>query len=369
MSTAIYMGMMSGTSMDAVDAVLVTFPTDHSVQLLASISRPWPDDLRQSLLDLCHPGEQELYRLARLDGDCGDFFAATAAALMQEYGVRGDAIAAIGSHGQTIRHEPGIGHSLQIGDPNRIAEVCACPVVADFRRRDLAAGGQGAPLVPAFHAALLRQAGIDRCVLNLGGMANITWLDGRPERAVSGYDTGPGNVLIDTWMQERHHLPYDPQGRHAAAGHIDDDMLQLLLQHPYFAQSAPKSVGRETFHLNFIEQTLTRLARRPDDTDILRTLTRLTAVSVADCISAHGEHGELILCGGGVHNLTLQADLGELLPGFKLSDSDAYGIPAQWMEAMAFAWLARARLERQPGNLAAVTGARGGRCLGALYAP
>ncbi len=369
MGEAIYMGMMSGTSMDAVDAVLVTFPDDHSVQLLASISRPWPEDLRQSLFELCRPGAQELYRMARLDRDCGDFFAATAQELLRQHGIAGADIAAIGSHGQTIRHEPGIGHSLQIGDPNRIAEVCACPVVADFRRRDLAAGGQGAPLVPAFHAALLRQTGTDRCVLNLGGMANITWLDGRSECAVSGYDTGPGNVLIDAWMQQQHHRPYDPQGRYAAAGDVDAEMLQILLEHPYFALAAPKSVGRETFHLDLIEQTLARLGRQLADSDILRTLTRLTAVSVADCIRRHGERGELILCGGGVHNLTLQADLAALLPGFKLNGSDAYGIDPQWMEAMAFAWLARARLNGLPGNLPAVTGARGGRCLGALYAP
>ncbi len=367
MQTAIYMGMMSGTSLDAVDAVLVSFPAAGGARLLASHSRPWPAPLRDELLALCQPGADELRRLARLDAACGDFFAQVAGELMQQQGLQATAISAIACHGQTIRHEPALGHSLQIGDPNRIAEACGCTVVADFRRRDLAAGGQGAPLVPAFHAAMLRAPGEHRCVVNIGGMANLTWLDADSTVAVLGYDTGPGNVLIDGWMQSRHGLPYDPDGRYARGGRVDAGLLGRLLAHPYFQQEPPKSTGRESFNLSLVDNTLAQLPQTPEDADILRTLTYLSARSIADGVLRHGSCGRLILCGGGQRNSLLCEDLAQALPGFTLHSSAEWGIDPQWMEAMAFAWLGQQRLQGQPGNMPSVTGAQGPRCLGAVY--
>jgi anhydro-N-acetylmuramic acid kinase len=365
-ASALYLGLISGTSADSIDSVLVSFSRGVP-QLLASHAHPWPTALRERMLALAQ-GETalDLDTFGRLDVEIGHGFADAALQLLEHSGTPATAVRAIGSHGQTLRHRPTGTYpfTLQLGDPSVIAERCGIDVVADFRRADIAAGGQGAPLLPALHAMLLARPGHARVVLNLGGIANITVLgaDGH----VLGFDTGPANGLLDAWCLRQRSEPFDRDGAYAASGRPDAGLLDALLADPYFALPPPKSTGREHFHLDWLATRAPSAALDP--ADVQATLLELTARSVAMAIAQHAPDAEEVLaCGGGVHNGALMRRLSELLAPRVLLSTSRYGIDPDFLEATAFAWLARQRLLGLPGNLPAVTGARGPRVLGAIY--
>lgn len=365
----LYIGLMSGTSMDAIDAVLVDF--SQGIRLLGTHSLPLPDELRQRIAGLCSTGPDEIERMGRLDAELGEHFAAAAHDVLASSEHHAGQVRAIGSHGQTIRHRPGAlpPFTLQIADPNIVAERCGIPVVADFRRRDMAAGGQGAPLVPAFHAGVFGGAPRNRIVLNLGGIANITLLPAGNPAAVKGHDTGPANLLMDAWCQHVLGDPYDAGGEWAASGDVHAGLLRRLLEHPYFSRSAPKSTGREEFNLGWLGSELEALGTPVAAADVQATLLEVTARSVAEGIRATGlETGELLMCGGGAFNTRLWQRLATLLPEWQLVSTAEFGLAPTWVEATAFAWLARQTILGHAGSLPAVTGARGPRVLGAIYA-
>lgn len=364
----LYIGLMSGTSMDAVDAALVDLRGPP--KLLRTASHPYPPVLRRRLQALCEGTRDELENFARLDGELGHLFAETALALLQEGGLRPDQVTAIGSHGQTVRHYPA--HtpksSLQIADPNIIATVTGITTVADFRRRDMSVGGQGAPLVPAFHTLLFRQRGRERAVLNIGGIANLTILPGDPHAAVTGFDTGPGNVLMDQWAARHLRQPMDRDGRWAASGRIDEGLLGQLLEDGYFSAPPPKSTGTDHFNLHWLEQVLQRHGRRMIRKNVQATLCELTAASVVQALRGHAPATrEVLVCGGGARNLALMFRLQALLGDIPLRSTEDYGFPPDWIEAMAFAWLAHETLGGRPGNLPSVTGATRPVPLGGIY--
>ncbi|MGL4270471.1 MAG: anhydro-N-acetylmuramic acid kinase [Plesiomonas sp.] len=358
-----YIGLMSGTSLDGVDSVLIE--TDgQQVNLLASDFLPMPADLKQAVLDVCHGQSTSLVAIGQLDQRLGVFFAHAVNALRVKSGTPASEISAIGSHGQTVYHDP-LGpypFTLQLGDANIIATQTGICTVADFRRRDVALGGQGAPLVPAFHAALFG-AHSARAVLNIGGMANITLL--QPQGPVLGFDTGPGNVLLDYWVMQHTGQAFDRDAAFAGQGQVSAALLQALLQEPYFSLPAPKSTGRELFNPAWL---LPRLATftHLSAPDVQATLTELTAVTIAEQLHGH-ELTEVLVCGGGVHNPLLMARLQALLPSYAVCSTAHRGVDPDYMEAMAFAWLAWCGLHRQAGNLPAVTGASQLAVLGAVY--
>ncbi|HKJ77577.1 MAG TPA: anhydro-N-acetylmuramic acid kinase [Gammaproteobacteria bacterium] len=364
-----FVGLLSGTSMDAVDAALVEFDGD-APRLLAHHDLPYPDDLRQELAALARPGAADgdaLDRLGTADIALGRWFARAVAELLADAGVPADSVTAIGSHGQTVRHRPEGPHpfSLQIGDPNVIAQATGITTVADFRRRDLAAGGQGAPLAPAFHAAVFRHAGEDRAVLNLGGIANLTTLPAGPDGPVLGFDTGPANTLLDAWAQRHLGRPRDDAGAWGASGTVDPTLLARLRGDGYFSRRAPKSTGPEHFHLDWLTE---RLAGSEAPADVQATLQALTATTVADALQdALPGAKRLLVCGGGVHNDAVMARLAEAGAPVAVESTAAYGVDPDWVEAAAFAWLARATLAGRPGNLPAVTGAAAPVVLGGVY--
>ena len=366
-SRTLYVGLISGTSADGIDAALVRFEGD-TPHTLAALVLPWPSELRERILAVAQDeAPLDLDAYGRLDVAIGTCFADAARHLLERSDTPASTVRAIGSHGQTVRHRPGGAYpfTLQIGDPGVIAERCGIDVVADFRRADVAAGGQGAPLLPALHAMLLAAPGRTRVVLNLGGIANITVLgaDGR----VLGFDTGPANGLLDAWCLRHRGEAFDRDGAFAASGRVDEALLRALLADPYFALPPPKSTGREHFHLAWLDAQprVAELAAA----DVQATLLELTARSVAEAILAHAaDAADVLACGGGVHNPVLMRRLGELLAPRTVASTAASGIDPDYLEATAFAWLARQRLLGLPGNLPAVTGARGPRVLGAIYA-
>ncbi len=365
----LYIGLMSGTSADGIDAALVRFVQDGArlqAELLHGHLHPWDPALRQRLVALGQGGDcGSLDEFGRLDQQVARAFAEAVAALLASAGIAAGAVRAIGSHGQTIRHRPGGGFpfTLQIGDGHLIAERTGIATVADFRRRDVAAGGQGAPLLPALHAALLHDPGEDRAVLNLGGIANLTLLPASGD--VRGFDTGPANALMDAWCERRLGRPYDADGAFAARGRVDDALLRRLLDEPWFAAPPPKSTGREQFHLDWLT---TRLGGDEAEADVQATLLALTVRTIADALRATlpGTR-RLLVCGGGVHNPRLMAALAEALPGVEVASTAAWGLDPDYVEAMGFAWLARQALLGLPGNLPAVTGAHGPRVLGVVH--
>lgn len=366
----LYIGLMSGTSLDAIDAVLVDF--SEGVRLVGTHTIPMPAVMREQLTALCQSGPDEIERMGRLDAELGHLFARAAVGVLESSEHSCKDIRAIGSHGQTVRHRPHAapGFTLQIGDPNVIAEQTGIPVVADFRRRDIAAGGEGAPLVPAFHAAVFGHPDRHRIILNLGGIANITVLPAGGAGQVTGFDTGPANLLMDGWSAACRGLPYDAGGEWASSGDVNDLLLGRLLSHVFLAQEPPKSTGREDFNLNWLLAILDILPVRVSDADVQATLLEFTVESVARAIDGLGMvQGDLFLCGGGAHNTALWHRLAERLPAWHVSSTSALGIAPGWVEATAFAWLACQRINHRPGNLAAVTGAKGSRLLGGLYAP
>lgn len=364
----LYIGLMSGTSMDGIDAVLVEF--GEGIHLRGTHTEAWPPELKAALVAISQPGANEIDRMGELDIAVGQLFAKAANALLAHAETSPTQVRAIGSHGQTIRHRAYAQRpfTLQIGDPNTIAEQTGISVVADFRRRDMAAGGQGAPLVPAFHEAMFHNPERDRVILNLGGIANITVLPAKLDKPVYGFDTGPANGLMDAWIQREQNQPYDKNGQWAAGGTANPRLLTQMLAHPYFARPHPKSTGREDFHLDWLLQQLHSFGEAVDADDVQATLLELTAVSVCAAIRKQQlPKGELIVCGGGAFNETLWQRLQQLLPEMSLHSSADYGLAPTWVEATAFAWLARQALHNLPGNLPAVTGARDLRVLGGVY--
>lgn len=361
-----YIGMMSGTSMDAMDAVLVEFRDEHP-DLIATLSRPLPPHLGEQLLTLTSPGINEIERCAQADLQLGRFCAESVKQLLAKSSIDASHVTAIGSHGQTIRHAPDAhpSYTVQIGDGNTIAQLTGITTVADFRRRDMVVGGEGAPLVPAFHSALYRSEHIDRVILNLGGIANISILPRDNAKPVTGFDTGPANVLLDIWCQRHRNEAYDREGLWAASGTTDEALLQRLLSDPYFQRTPPKSTGREYFNLEWLQDKLqTEIA--PED--IQATLTELSARSIATAITSYSpEAEEVIVCGGGAYNQQLMHRISANLPGLRVISSEKTGLQPRWIEATAFAWLARRTLQRLPGNLPAVTGASEPVVLGAIY--
>ena len=363
MSTELYIGMMSGTSMDGVDAVIAELDGD-SCHVRHTYSIPYSAELRAALLDLHTPAHNELELAASAANQLAHLYAETVRALLASAYVDKSRIRAIGCHGQTIRHRPELGFTLQLGNAALLAELLDMTVVADFRSRDVAAGGQGAPLVPAFHQAVFAHPQANRAVINIGGIANITDLPSAGE--VRGFDSGPGNMLMDAWTEKHLGERYDAGGRWAATGVVIEKLLQQWLQYPYFSASPPKSTGRDSFNMAWLEQHLED-AYAPED--VQRTLLELTARSIANAINDFCDNvDEAYICGGGAHNTLLLERLQELLPAIKIRLSDSLGIGVNWVEAAAFAWLAQQCMEGKPANLPAVTGAKGPRILGAIYA-
>ena len=362
----LYIGIMSGTSMDAIDCVLVDL-CQTPPHLLAHHSHPLAKGLKSELLKLNYPGENELEHMARLDIALGRLFAEAINQLLERCPSSASEIKAIGSHGQTIRHSPGsdIPYTLQIADPNTIAQLTGITTVADFRRRDIAAGGQGAPLVPAFHADCFYSSNEERVVVNIGGMANITIVPSSGRNEVSGFDTGPGNVLLDGWIEKVKGDLMDKHGDWARSGNIDTTLLHKLLNDPYFNTPPPKSTGRDYFSLQWLEQQLTG---NEQPQDIQATLCELTATSIANAIKGHAPStSRLLVCGGGSNNSYLMERLQTLLPSCNVESTTKHGIAPQWVEASAFAWLARQTMNGDFGNAPAVTGASERVVLGAIY--
>ncbi|QBG89629.1 anhydro-N-acetylmuramic acid kinase [Xanthomonas oryzae] len=365
----LYLGLMSGTSADGIDAALVRFAEDthRRCELVAGTTVAWEPQLRETLVALGQGAETvAIDALGQLDAQVGLAFAAAANQLIRDSGVERRRIRAIGSHGQTIRHRPEADPAFtwQIGDASRIAEHTGITTVADFRRRDVAAGGQGAPLMPAFHLAMLGAGDEDSAVLNLGGIGNLTLIP--RDGAVLGFDTGPANALLDSWCQRHHGTPFDAKGAFAASGRVDAALLQALLADPWFALPPPKSTGREQFHLDWVLQAMG--SARLDAADVQATLLELTAASVADALlRLQPSTRRVLVCGGGVRNPVLLARLAARLPGVVVESSARHGLDPDYLEAMGFAWLAAELLAGRAANLPSVTGAAGPRLLGAIY--
>lgn len=349
----IYIGLMSGTSLDGIDVAAIDF--SQNLTIMATHSEAIPDSLKKKILQLTQPNPNELDLMGKVDIELGKLFAKATNTLLQNAKLSKEQIQAIGSHGQTIRHRPEFGFTLQIGDANVIAEHTGITTVADFRRRDMAANGQGAPLVPAFHNAVLHNPLQDRILLNIGGMANITYLPADKSTNILGFDTGPGNVLMDAWIQQNRGLSYDNDGKWAQSGNCNPELLKKLLTLPYFQEAPPKSTGREQFHLDWLLKQLNGFALSPEDTQA--TLLELTATSIVNAIQNHvfSHSFELFVCGGGSRNSILMERLIQLLPNHNVRTTNTVGIDADWMEAAAFAWLAKRCIEGKTGNNTAVT--------------
>lgn len=369
---------MSGTSLDGADAALVQFKQINGklhCHLLASQTLPFSDALKQELIALHTPSHNELERSLVAGNQLSAIYADTVNQLIDASGIHRDEIAAIGCHGQTVRHRPELGFTLQLGNPSFVAERTGVTVVADFRSRDISAGGQGAPLVPAFHQAVFGDTNTHRAIINIGGIANITNLPKHGE--VLGFDTGPGNMLMDAWILAHQGKPYDANGDWAMTGQVQPALLEVMLKDPYFALKPPKSTGRDLFNASWLTACLKGHTYNAED--VQRTLLQLAAQSIADSIlkdcakDRFNEDGidpvqEIYLCGGGARNHALIRCLQELLSPVKIQLTNDIGIDVGWVEAVAFAWLARQCLLRQPASLPSVTGAKAARILGAVYA-
>jgi len=357
-----FIGLMSGTSLDGVDAVLMDF-SGNAIRVIGDAFIPYDERLRAQLLALHQPHAGELHDAAVLGNQLARMYAQAVDKLLRKTKVVRQDIIAIGCHGQTIRHRPDAGYTIQLGNGALLAELSGITVVCDFRSRDIAAGGEGAPLVPAFHAAVFSHPSVHRVVVNIGGIANLSDLP--PSGEVRGFDTGPGNALMDAWIQRHLGNPFDKDGAWAQSGRVDDELLNTLLAHEFFSRKPSKSTGRETFHLPWMERYLTG-RERPED--VQATLLALTATSIARSIRSYcSGTTEVYLCGGGAQNGALTAVLKAMLPGVLIARTDELGVVGDWVEACAFAWLAHQALQRRPGNLPAVTGAKGLRILGAIY--
>lgn len=361
----LYLGLMSGTSIDGVDVALVDFSGLHP-RLLDCQTFPFPAALCDELHQLCAPSDNEIELMGRADRGVAEVFAQACLTILKDNFIRCDQIRAIGSHGQTIRHIPFGEHSfsLQIGDPHTIAAITGIDVISDFRRKDIALGGQGAPLVPAFHQAVFADNNQSRIVVNIGGISNITYL---PKNAVSdiiGYDTGPGNTLLDAWCKLHTGQSYDEKGQWAAQRSADPELLRALCSHPYFSENAPKSTGREQFNLAWLEQNLVALERELDPQTVQATLVMLTTCTIAKQIQKFPDVEQVYVCGGGAKNEFLIEELESELHECELFTTDELGVEADAVEAMAFAWLAHAHINHTFGSVPSVTGAVKGAVLG-----
>jgi anhydro-N-acetylmuramic acid kinase len=356
-----YIGLMSGTSLDGVDAVLLDF-SNGGHRIIGEAFLPFEDSLRARLLAIHKAQSDEIHKAAVLGNELAQIYAQAVHKLLSKTRVNSTGVLAIGCHGQTIRHRPDAGYTIQLGNGALLAELTRNIVVCDFRSRDIAAGGEGAPLVPAFHQAMFGHSSIHRVIVNIGGIANITDLG---PGVVQGFDTGPGNMLMDAWIQLRLGKPFDQDGAWARGGRCMDELLQALLAHEYFSRNPPKSTGRELFNLAWLEK---QLSGTENPRDVQATLLALTAVSIAHavkscCVGAK----EVYVCGGGAANSALISQIAAALPGVQIASTAKLGIDPDWVEACAFAWLARQALLLHPGNIPSVTGAAGPRILGAIY--
>ena len=360
-----YLGLMSGTSMDAIDAALVDFDVSPLALVAVSATALDPALKHRIARVLDSPDRVALDELGQLDVELAKGFAEAALALLRDAGVDPKRVTAIGSHGQTLRHRPDLPtpFTWQICDPNTLAEMTGIAVVADFRRRDVAAGGQGAPLLPVFHDQVFRSGAEDRVIANLGGIANITIL--QRGTAVTGFDTGPANRLLDAWMALHQGRDFDAGGAWAGTGRCDDALLQQLLDEPYLNMSPPKSTGRELFNMPWLEHKLGLIERRPQD--VQATLLQLTAVTVATAVRRHTPGAALYVCGGGAHNAGLLQAIAQLMAPNRVATTAALGLDPDYVEAVAFGWFARRTLEGLTSSAASVTGAAGPRILGGVY--
>lgn len=372
---------MSGTSLDAIDAVVISCDNgcdsgydsgydNGQLELIASNEFPFPDQLRNQLAELISTApDVNLDHLGSAHRELGEAYAAAVNALLESSGIEAGAVTAIGCHGQTVRHQPEADQpfTLQIGDAALLAAATNITVVNDFRSADMALGGQGAPLVPAFHRFAFGSSTRQRVVVNIGGIANITVL--APAGETTGFDTGPGNTLIDEWCRQNLGQHFDRNGQWAAQGNVNEPLLDSLLSDNYFSLPPPKSTGREHFNAAWTERHLKGLTQAPRPADIQATLTELTAVSIARSITQTADDAEIYVCGGGARNDTLMQRLAVHLPGKKIAPTTELGIEPDWVEAAAFAWLARARMRGEPGNIPAVTGASAAAVLGAVHQP
>jgi anhydro-N-acetylmuramic acid kinase len=364
---ALYLGLISGTSMDAIDAALVDIDGTRCA-LTQALSRPYAEAARSQLFALINaPDRCHLDAVGQLDTEIGEAFAAAALDLLHEAGVAASEVAAIGSHGQTLRHHPQGEHPFtwQLGNPHLIAERTGITTVADFRRRDIAAGGEGAPLMPAFHQAVLASPDENRAVINIGGIANLTWLP--RAGTVVGFDTGPGNCLMDAWASRHLGVAFDRDGAWAANGRTHAELLERLFTEPYFAAEPPKSTGRELFNMSWLERHLETFADAPKPADVQATLAELTARSIAEACGRAGKMQRVLLCGGGSHNLELRRRLAAHLPRTRVETTAALGLDPDHVEATGFAWLAYRALSGLAGNLPSVTGAQRSVILGAIH--
>lgn len=374
MAGKLFIGLMSGTSLDGVDVALVEFNDSgfngnglnhkEHPHVLHTHFLAYPQSLRSQLLTLQHPTDNELETTAILANTLARLYATAVTQMLDSANIPSTAITAIGCHGQTIRHRPELGFTMQIGNAALLAELTGITVVSDFRSRDVAAGGQGAPLVPAFHKAVFSDAKNNRAIINIGGIANITYLPRSGE--TSGFDSGPGNMLLDAWIKRHLNLDYDNNGNWARTGRIIAPLLSSMLEDGYFSLPPPKSTGRDLFNNQWLDSHLSNKNYSPND--VARTLLALTAYSIRDALTEHcGAIDEVYLCGGGAKNSLLCSELKKLLANIKVTDLDELGIDVNWAEAIAFAWLAKQCLNQKTANLAEVTGAKGSRILGAIY--
>ncbi|MBV35346.1 MAG: anhydro-N-acetylmuramic acid kinase [Rickettsiales bacterium] len=369
---ALFIGLISGTSVDAIDAVLcdIEKSSSPSIKLLHSLSYPYPKPLQQNLLDFgksIYQGDP-IDQLGKLDHQVALHFVQAVQQLLQQAKCSSEDVVAIGSHGQTVRHRPDSRYpfTLQIGDGNIIAAKTGIKTIADFRRRDMAHGGQGAPFAPAFHQAFFADEKQPRAVVNLGGIANVTLL--QPGQAPIGFDTGPANTLMDQWILQNKQVSYDEDGDWAATGEVIPELLANLLNEPYFELQAPKSTGCEYFNLSWLQQKskpleLSKLAPQ----DVQRTLLELTAQTVASSIKSEMGHGQVYLCGGGAHNIALRNRIQQILQSYNVADSSELGIAPDWVEAMTFAWFASKTIAQEPIELSSITGSIENSILGATY--
>ena len=375
MAGELFIGLMSGTSLDGVDVALVEFGTAQAPQVIHTHFLAYPISLRLQILALQHPATNELETTMLMGNTLAQLYADAVNQLLTSHQIAAENIIAIGCHGQTIRHRPGfsdgIGFTLQIGNAALLAELTGITVISDFRSRDIAAGGQGAPLVPAFHQAVFGHNRLNRIIANIGGIANLTYLPSNGD--VIGFDTGPGNMLMDGWISRHQNKPYDANGDWAATGNIIEPLLESLLSHEYFKLAPPKSTGRDLFNMQWLDTYLANhvsesMADQPQPQDVERTLLEYTAVSLYDAIERYCQPcDEIYLCGGGAYNTLLVHRLQALMETVKIQSTNALGIDESYVEAVAFAWLAKQCLEKKSSNLPKVTGAKGERILGAIF--
>ncbi len=360
-----FIGLMSGTSTDGVDGTLVAFQKDTLPHIIAFSSLAMPSDLRRTFLALNKAGDNELEQAHLAANRLADLYAECCHDLLKQSHLSAEHITAIGAHGQTVRHRPDLGFTIQLNAPARLAELTKIDVIADFRSRDVAAGGQGAPFAPLLHQALFSDTTKTRVILNLGGIANITLL--APHQPLLGFDTGPANALMDYWIDKHLGKTFDKDGAWGASGNIHNGLLTQLLSEPYFAKPAPKSTGRDLFNPLWLDQHLAKFKEDIPAVDIMATLRALTTHSIAEAITRYNSNvDEVIVCGGGVKNIALMQELKDLM-GCEVNAIEQYGFDSQAIEALAFAWLAKAFYDKEPLNFPELTGSRRATIAGALY--